>query len=96
MLNIKPVSVRSWAMLGSRGTFGLALLELAADHPKIVALSGDLANRLGLIVLQIPILTVSLMPASLSKIWLVWRVDLLRVDTYLCHLICELPDFSCR
>ncbi|MCW0354039.1 transketolase family protein [Pantoea ananatis] len=48
MLNIKPASVRSWAMLGSRGTFGLALLELAADHPEIVALSGDLCKSSGL------------------------------------------------
>ncbi|WP_205951967.1 transketolase family protein [Pantoea stewartii] len=48
MLTIKPASVRSWAMLGSRGTFGMALLELAANHPEIVALSGDLCKSSGL------------------------------------------------
>lgn len=48
MLEIKPASVRSWAMLGSRGTFGMTLLELAKTHEDIVALSGDLCKSSGL------------------------------------------------
>ncbi len=35
-------------MLGSRGTFGMTLLELAHDNDRIVALSGDLCKSSGL------------------------------------------------
>ncbi|WP_312209215.1 transketolase family protein [Pseudescherichia sp.] len=48
MLEFKPASIRSWSMLGSRGTFGMALLELARQHEHIVALSGDLCKSSGL------------------------------------------------
>lgn len=44
----KPASIRSWSMLGSRGTFGMTLLELAREHKHIVALSGDLCKSSGL------------------------------------------------
>jgi len=48
MIEFKPATIRSWAMLGSRGTFGMALLELAHDNDRIVALSGDLCKSSGL------------------------------------------------
>ncbi|MGE9549833.1 transketolase family protein [Erwinia amylovora] len=48
MLTIKPATVRSWSMLGSRGTFGITLLDLAEHHPEVVALSGDLCKSSGL------------------------------------------------
>ncbi|RUS02448.1 transketolase family protein [Pectobacterium polaris] len=48
MLVIKPASIRSWSMLGSRGTFGLTLLELAQQDENVVALSADLGKSSGL------------------------------------------------
>ncbi|MCW2483735.1 transketolase family protein, partial [Candidatus Symbiopectobacterium sp. NZEC135] len=48
MLVIKPTSIRSWSMLGSRGTFGVTLLELAQQHDNLVALSADLGKSSGL------------------------------------------------
>ncbi len=48
MIAFKPAAIRSWSMLGSRGTFGLTLLELAQENDKIVALSGDLCKSSGL------------------------------------------------
>ena len=48
MIAYKPATIRSWAMLGSRGTFGMALLELAQENESIVALSGDLCKSSGL------------------------------------------------
>jgi transketolase len=48
MIAFKPATIRSWSMLGSRGTFGMTLLELAQENDKIVALSGDLCKSSGL------------------------------------------------
>ncbi|MEQ9859868.1 transketolase [Pectobacterium cacticida] len=48
MLVIKPATIRSWSMLGSRGTFGVTLLELAQQHDNLVALSADLCKSSGL------------------------------------------------
>ncbi|MGR4050133.1 transketolase family protein [Kosakonia cowanii] len=48
MIEFKPAAIRSWSMLGSRGTFGMTLLELAHEDPRIVALSGDLCKSSGL------------------------------------------------
>lgn len=48
MITFKPATIRSWAMLGSRGTFGMTLLELAQENEKIIALSGDLCKSSGL------------------------------------------------
>lgn len=48
MIEFKSAAIRSWAMLGSRGTFGMTLLELAHDNERIVALSGDLCKSSGL------------------------------------------------
>ncbi|MDY1038787.1 transketolase family protein [Lelliottia sp. CFBP8978] len=48
MLAFTPAAIRSWSMLGSRGTFGMTLLSLAHTHESIVALSGDLCKSSGL------------------------------------------------
>ncbi|AJC66809.1 MULTISPECIES: transketolase family protein [Dickeya] len=48
MLEIKPSNIRSWSMLGSRGTFGVVLLELAHQYDNLVALSADLCKSSGL------------------------------------------------
>jgi len=48
MPEFKPAAIRSWSMLGSRGTFGMTLLEMAQEHESIVALSGDLCKSSGL------------------------------------------------
>lgn len=40
--------IRTLSMLGSRGTFGTALTEIAYNNSKIVALSADLCNTSGL------------------------------------------------
>lgn len=48
MIEFKPAAIRSWSMLGSRGTFGMTLLELGHEDPRIVALSGDLCKSSGL------------------------------------------------
>lgn len=48
MIAFKPAAIRSWSMLGSRGTFGMTLLELAQENENIVALSGDLCKSSGL------------------------------------------------
>ncbi|KTS74619.1 transketolase family protein [Pantoea stewartii] len=48
MITIKPTQARSWSLLGSRGTFGITLLELAKEHENIIALSADLGITSGL------------------------------------------------
>jgi transketolase len=45
---ITPVSIRTWSMLGQRGSFGAALTECAGENPAIVALTADLCNTSGL------------------------------------------------
>ena len=47
MAEINRVNARMWSMLGARGTFGLAMLELAAKHDFTV-LSADLCESSGL------------------------------------------------
>lgn len=42
------IEIRTWSMLGQRGTFGKALTELAEENTDIVALSADLCNTSGL------------------------------------------------
>ena len=42
------VDIRTWSILGSRGTLGVAVTEAARTNPKIVALSADLCNTSGL------------------------------------------------
>jgi transketolase len=48
MIQISPASIRTWSLLGQRGTLGVALLELARDNGNIVAITSDLAKTAGL------------------------------------------------
>lgn len=48
MKEITPLSIRTWSMLGQRGSFGTALTEYASENSAIVALSADLCNTSGL------------------------------------------------
>ncbi|MBM3852542.1 MAG: transketolase, partial [Verrucomicrobia bacterium] len=47
-MTYSKVDIRTWSILGPRGTFGVALLDAARNNPKIVALSADLCNSSGL------------------------------------------------
>jgi len=47
MLEINPTNARAWSRLGSRGTFGQAILAVA-DTPGLMVLSADLGNSSGL------------------------------------------------
>lgn len=47
-MEFKKLDIRTWSMLGQRGTFGDALERLAEENEKIVALSADLCNTSGL------------------------------------------------
>jgi len=47
-VEINPITVRTLSMLGQRGAFGMALVEVAEADEKIVALSADLCNTSGL------------------------------------------------
>lgn len=47
-MTINPANVRVWSMIGQRGVFGMALLELAKENDKIIALAADLCNTAGL------------------------------------------------
>jgi transketolase len=48
MLTINASKARVWAMLGSRGTFGVAMLETAADANHVMVLTADLSITSGL------------------------------------------------
>ena len=48
MIEIKKSSTRIWSKLGSRGTFGAAILELAKEHDDFYAMSADLCTSSGL------------------------------------------------
>ncbi|TAJ43697.1 transketolase family protein [Methanofollis fontis] len=48
MLDISSKNVRTWSKLGSRGTLGSALLDLASSKEDLVVLSADLGNTSGL------------------------------------------------
>lgn len=45
---INSAMIRTWSILGQRGTYGSALTELMAQNEQIVALSADLCNTSGL------------------------------------------------
>lgn len=47
-MSYSKVDVRTWSILGSRGTFGVALTQAAQSNPAILALSADLCNTSGL------------------------------------------------
>jgi transketolase len=48
MLDYSAKNIRTWSILGSRGTFGVVLNELASQNEGIVALSADLCTTSGL------------------------------------------------
>src|SRR5664279_5187226 len=47
-MSYSKVDIRTWSILGSRGTFGVALTEAARTNSSIIALSADLCNTSGL------------------------------------------------
>ncbi len=47
MLEVTPANARAWSRLGSRGTFGQAVLSIG-DTPGLMVLSADLGNSSGL------------------------------------------------
>lgn len=53
MLPIRPSNARLWSMLGSRGTFGVAMLDAAANSPDVMVLTADLCVTSGLERLRI-------------------------------------------
>lgn len=48
MMEINKRNVRSWSMLGARGTFGKAIFELASENGDFMVLSADLSGSSGL------------------------------------------------
>ncbi len=48
MLEINSRNARQWSRLGSRATFGTAILDVAETHPDLMVLSADLGNSSGL------------------------------------------------
>lgn len=48
MIEFSPVNMRTWSMLGQRGTLGVILTELAETDPELVVLSADLGRTSGL------------------------------------------------
>ncbi len=47
-LTLTPADVRAWSMMGTRGTFGVTLLNLAQQNPRIVGLTADLGITSGM------------------------------------------------
>ena len=48
MRNIDFKTLRTWSMLGQRGTFGVSLLECAEKNDKIIGLTADLCKTSGM------------------------------------------------
>jgi len=48
MLEINPINVRMWSKLGARGTFGVAMLDLAGREDDVIGMTSDLAITSGL------------------------------------------------
>ena len=48
MLTLNKATVRIWSKIGSRATYGQAILNLADLFPDLVVLSSDLGNSSGL------------------------------------------------
>jgi transketolase len=48
MIPINPSGVRTWSLLGMGGTLGAALLEMARENDRVIAVTGDLASVCGL------------------------------------------------
>jgi len=49
MIQINSANIRVWSLLGQRGALGYALLEIAKENEKIVAITSDLAKTSGLV-----------------------------------------------
>lgn len=47
-MEVNKIAIRTWSMLGQRGTFGTVLASLAENRPEVVALSADLCQTSGL------------------------------------------------
>lgn len=47
-LEITETSARQWSRIGPRGMYGQALLDVATDNERVIALSADLGNSSGL------------------------------------------------
>ena len=47
-MDYNRVQLRTWSMLGKRGTFGSALTELAPSYDNLMAISADFARSSGL------------------------------------------------
>lgn len=47
-INVTPADVRAWSMMGTRGTFGVTLLNIAQQNPRIVGLTADLGITSGM------------------------------------------------
>lgn len=48
MITFNKINSKIWSKLGSRGAFGVAMLELGKDFERVVALTSDLCNTSGL------------------------------------------------
>ena len=48
MIDYSPVNIRTWSMLGQRGTLGVALTEMAENDPDLIVLTADLGRTSGL------------------------------------------------
>ena len=48
MVDIDRITIRTWSMLGMRGTLGDSLVKLAADNDKIFGLTSDLCKTSGM------------------------------------------------
>ncbi|MCX6249772.1 MAG: transketolase [Bacteroidetes bacterium] len=48
MIQINPTNIRVWSLLGQNSALGNALLEIAKENEKIVAITSDLAKSSGL------------------------------------------------
>ncbi|CAM7670063.1 Transketolase [Lelliottia nimipressuralis] len=47
-ISVSPAEVRAWSMMGTRGTFGVTLLNLAQQNPNIIGLTADLGITSGM------------------------------------------------
>lgn len=47
-ISVSPADVRAWSMMGTRGTFGVTLLNLAQQNPNIIGLTADLGITSGM------------------------------------------------
>jgi transketolase len=48
MIPIDPETIKNWARMGQRAVYGQTLLDLAEEHPSLIAMSADLGNSSGL------------------------------------------------